>query len=266
MSIYRIVTIVLVKNEDIFLKQVLNNIVGFSDKVVIADNLSSDKTSEIAVEFCRQSNKFEYHRIKHPRLSHDLVKGYAGERVWIFGVDGDEIYDPNGLKTLRQKLTCGMYSEEWMLLGNVLHCVSLDCEKNIAKGYLAPPSRSMTKLYNFSTIESWGGNNPERLHGGEIIFRSGYGAAARKYLHDQYRWDDSFFRCLHACFLRRSSLERRRKDILMRPNIADGMRKTLPVRIAERALKVMGIEPKSSFKMEKYMQGPLLEVSTEDFF
>ena len=60
-----------------------------------------------------------------------------------------------------------------MILGNVLNCITFNPAIGQAGGYLAPPCRSMTKLYNFNAIESWAGPCPERLHGGDGI-RVGY--------------------------------------------------------------------------------------------
>jgi hypothetical protein len=261
----QIVTVMLVKNEDIFLQRVLQSISEFSDEIIIADNCSTDETAEIADRFVRSSSKFHYQQITDPRNSHELIQGHAGKNVWVFGVDGDELYDAGGLRMLRSQLLDGKYDDYWMLLGNVLHCTKLDSVTRVARGYMAPPCRSMTKLYNFSLINSWNGNCQERLHGGLLKFKEGYGPDVRKYLYKEVGWDDSIFRCLHLCFLPRSSNDRNTGKIMMRPNIADAMVNSLARRIKDRVLKMVGKVPDSTLKRQKYMRGAQLELSVEAF-
>ena len=48
------------------------------------------------------------HRFKHVRVievddaydTHKYVEPFVGKDCWVFGVDGDEIYDPDGLARL----------------------------------------------------------------------------------------------------------------------------------------------------------------------
>ncbi len=101
----------------------------------------------------------------------------------------------------------GNFDDDWALFGNVVNCVDLDLKRHKARGYLSPPSRSMTKLFNFSALESW--NGPcERLHGGDKQFRAGFRENQRRSLNEQNSWDESFFRCLHLCFVQRSTKEK----------------------------------------------------------
>src|SRR5207302_4606979 len=90
----------------------------------------------------------------------------------------------------------------------------------MAEGHLAPPCRSMTKLYNFKAITDWPGCT-QRLHGGEPQFRKGYDSLQRRNLHCEYGWEESFFRCLHLCFLRRSTID---SNTLVRPNVTESYR------------------------------------------
>jgi hypothetical protein len=266
MSSIQIITIVLVKNEDIYLRRVLKNILDFSDKIIIADNCSEDNTSSIAADFSEIHKKVEYKKISLPSESHDLIKNYAGQNVWIFGVDGDELYDTHRLEYLKRELQQGKYNNFWMVLGNVLNCLELDEQNGRAKGYLAPPCRSMTKLYNFSQIESWEGACTERLHGGVINFKHGFSPGIRKYIYKEIQWDESIFRCLHLCFLVRSSLDKVSNGILMRQNIADMKQRSLFRKMADYLLKYVGKEPVSDLKKDKYMRGVIHEVSTNPFF
>lgn len=204
MNKIQIIGSVQVKNEDVFVEQVARNIIDFCDKIIITDNLSTDRTYEICRELSHQYPKIELVSIDHPREAALLLEPYYGTNSWVFGVDGDEIYDPVQLHAMRARLLRGEFSEHWCVFGNVLNVVSLDMKLRKAKGYLAPPSRSMTKLYNFSMIENWV-NCPERLLGDEILFKEGFHVGMRKYLHEETPWEESEFRCLHMPFMKRSS-------------------------------------------------------------
>jgi len=262
----KIVGIILVRNEDIFLGQVLRNIAAFCDQLIVADHASTDKTAAVAREFCAEQQHGVYHRINHPRESHALIEEYAGKNVWIFAVDGDELYDPEQLVELRRRLLTGVYDEYWMIFGNVVNCIAVDPDRKTASGYMAPPCRSMTKLYNFNAIVSWDGDCPERLHGGKVVFKPGYDSDKRYYHYKEVPWEDSVFRCLHLCFLPRSSKDRHpERQLLMRKNIADSMSENIFQRLAARLFKKFGIHETSPLKREKYMRGEIREVDIRSF-
>lgn len=260
-----IIGIVLIQNEDLFIDRVLTNIIGFCDEIIVADNFSTDQTSDKVKDLQQQQSKIRYHSIRNPSLSHDLISGYAGEKTWIFAVDGDEVYDPVGLQKLRTRIIAGEYDSQWMILGNALNCIEFNPKKGYARGYLAPPCRSMTKLYNFRAIEAWAGPCPERLHGGDVCFRRGYDKSLRLELHKDVTWNESDFRCLHLCFIRRSSLEKDNTGRVIRKNISDMLSEGICARIKTRCFNLMGITQKSSWKREKYMRGKLVEKNIEPF-
>lgn len=266
---FKIVGIVLVKNEDIYIEQVLLNILAFCDKVIVADHHSTDNTSQILQRLSSAHSKIEYHLIKDLSESHDLIADYAGDRVWMFAVDGDEIYDPQGLQYFRKELLKGLYDNQWLIFGNVLNCTSIIPEKKIAEGYLAPPCRSMTKLYNFSLIDSWVGSSGERLHGGDITFKEGYSKALRFPLHEETSWNDAKLRCLHMCFLQRSTQQKELKGhYLPRPNPADILSRSIVQRLAVFLKSMFGIPEvgKTEWKMEKFTRGELVEKNVQGFF
>ncbi len=269
MTAPRIIGIVLVKNEDLFIERVLTNLLDFCDEIIVADNMSSVGTAEKIKLLSRQHTKIKYHRIEKISYSHEFIKGYAGKNVWVFGVDGDEIYDPEGLIAFRKELLAGKYDKWWMILGNVLHCTGFDNVKKMVTGHLAPPCRSMTKLYNFGIIESWEGSSGERLHGGEVVFKTGYGKELRCYLYEEVSWEKSLFRCLHMCFLQRSSKQKSWKgQYLPRPNPADILSQTR-VQWAWSALrKAIGVpvQGKQEWKIEKFTRGPIETVNVTNFF
>jgi glycosyltransferase involved in cell wall biosynthesis len=262
----RIIGVILVRDEDLFVEQAVRNVLDFCDEIFLADNGSRDGTLPILERLAAEHpEKLRLRRIEHPRESHDLVKGFAGQAVWVFGVDGDELYDPEGLEQLRARLLAGEHADEWLVRGNVLHCVDLDADRSTARGYLSPPAPSMTKLHNFSLIESWDGQgrNPERLHGRDGL-RFKAGRSERKLeLNRETTWEDSFFRCLHVCFLPRSTLD---GGVTARRNIPDqNAPRRLPRRIWTRLKELAGRTEQSAWK-EHYRVGPVADVSAEPFF
>ncbi len=269
MIVKKIVGIVLVKNEDIFISRVLLNILHFCDEIIVADNASTDETAEKIQQLSRQHHKIQYHRITTISVSHDLIQGYAGRDVWVFGVDGDEIYDPRGLQSLREQLLAGAYEDWWLIFGNVLHCVALNRDEKTARGHFAPPCRSMTKLYNFAMIESWKSSSGERLHGGEVIFKKGFGPERRFELYKEVPWEESLFRCLHMCFLQRSSIQRSwRGKYVPRPNPADILSRTYLQQSWSLLRKLCGlpVAGKQEWKVDKFTRGPMVSCDVADFF
>lgn len=210
MSSVRIIAIILVKNEDIFIKRVVTNILDFCDEIIITDHMSNDNTHAILQKMKSEYPKIKLLQIDHLKESHKTIEKYAGTDTWMFGVDGDEIYDPEGLKVMRTKLLSGEFQHIWSIKGNALNCTEIDIEKGTAKGYLAPPARSMTKLYNFACINSWT-ECPERLHSGTIRFKNDIDTPVKMNLYKTMNWEQSYFRCLHAVFIQRSSLKNRNR-------------------------------------------------------
>ena len=209
----QIVGIVLVRNEDVFVEQAIRNVAEFCDRIHVVDHLSDDDTWEIVrsleheldhVDACRSSNSAEAHRLLEP---------YAGTPTWVIGVDGDELYDPGGLARFRADLLAGAHEDVFRLKAHVLNCDEIDDAK--ASGWLAPPSRPVTKLFNFGAVTSWT-NSPDPLQGGDVSFKPGYHWESRRDLADETTWERDPLRCLHVCFLRRSSRD-----------AADGTRRNL---------------------------------------
>jgi hypothetical protein len=216
----KIIGILLVKDEDLYVERALRNAIDFCDKVIAVEGPSSDRTLEILRDLERGefSGKLEVHSVTTPAVSHDLIQGYAGTRTWVFGFDGDEIYDPAGLARMRKRLESGEFDKDWCLFGNVLNVRRINVAEGWAQGHLAPPCRSMTKLYNFNAIKAWHGPCRERMHGGEVVFQNGYNEGLRRNLHEEVSWENADFRCLHPCFVRRSSRDAenpRNRDCIM---------------------------------------------------
>lgn len=255
----RIVCIVLIKNEDRFIETVLRNIVDFCDEIIVADDyLTKDKTADIVGKLMAEEPKISYHRIRRTDTSHEMIQHFAGTDTWIFAVDGDEIYDPEGLSLFRPRLESGEFDKWWCIFGNVFNIKSLDEQRGIAEGYLAPPCRSMTKLYNFSAIDAWEGPCRERLHGGTVKFYPGYDASLRCDMYKRIGWESANFRCLHTCFLPRSSLETGK--VCFRLNITD--RTAWPW--WRRLFRIQrGYVP---WKLQVYTRGSLVQKDIRIFF
>src|SRR6266540_3656364 len=166
-----IVGIVLVRNEDVFVEQAIRNVTGFCDRIHALDHVSTDGTWKILQRLERDYPQLDARRSHHADDSHSLLEPYAGTETWVFGVDGDELYDPERLASFRQDLLAGAYDTAFKVASNVLNCVELDQTRRSATGYLSPPSRSITKLYNFAAIDEWRGDGAERARSGDSYAR-----------------------------------------------------------------------------------------------
>jgi hypothetical protein len=260
----KIIGIFLVRNEDIYFKQTVLNILDFCDRILIADNYSTDRTWTQAQNLAKGNDKIECHRIQRTHDSHEMIKEYAGTDTWVFGVDGDEIYDPAGLSLFKEELFEGKYDDWWVVFGNVLNCTKIDLEKKEAEGYLAPPCRSMTKLYNFNAIHRWEGPCLERMLGGTPIFKQGYDLSLRLNLHETIPWESARFRCLHTCFLPRSSQDPAGKTD--RPNPVELSRKNILDKVGLGFLRSLYRENKPDYKKEKYLRGDLVTKNISSFY
>lgn len=202
----QIVGSVLVRNEDRFLERAIRNVAAFCDRIHAVDHSSTDATPDILRSLAGELDHLDVHQSRHSALAHELLEQYAGTPTWVIGVDGDELYDPDGLVRFRDELLGGAHADVFRLKAHVLNCDELDVERGTAGGWLAPPSRPITKLFNFAAVDSWKGI-PEPLQGGDAVFRPGYHWEARRDLATVSTWDSDPLRCLHLCFLRRSSLD-----------------------------------------------------------
>lgn len=258
-----IVGTVLVRNEDVFVERAVRNIVDFCDRILISDNHSTDGTWPILQRLAEEFPHIELARLDHPRDSHALIQPFANTRTWVFGVDGDEIYDPAGLVRLRAEILAGQYDEWWVLFGNVLNCVSLDSSAGTASGYLAPPCRSMTKLYNFDAITAWDGPCTLQFAAGTIRFKPDFDATRRANLFEQTSWEEAHYRCLHTCFMRRSSQDDER--MTSRPNVSENSRRGVMQGLGKVAKWLVGQPEVSNWKQEKYARGEVVTVDARSF-
>lgn len=261
----RIVGIVLVRNEDVFIEQAVRNVAGFCDRIHAVDHMSTDGTWKVLRALSADYEHLEVRRARHAGESHRLIEPYAGTDTWVFGVDGDELYDPGRLAGFREDLLGGAYRAAFKIASNVLNCVELD--RKTAAGYLSPPSRSITKLYNFGAIDDWQGDGSERLHGGTISFRSGYDERAVDNIGERMSWEETPLRCLHGCFLRRSTQDAR-SDTAPRPILEhSGMHdRSLSGALKRKLRRHAPPAETTDWKRQKYMRGDLVTVDATPFF
>jgi hypothetical protein len=257
----QIVGIVLVRNEDLFVERAIRNVAAFCDRIHAVDHVSTDGTWAILRDLAGEYDHLDVRRVSHAGDSHRIVEPYAATPTWVFGVDGDELYDPARLGRFREALLGGAYDHAFKVASNVLNCVELDSAT--AKGYLSPPSRSITKLYNFAALESWRGDGAERLHGGAPVFRAGYDERSVDNIGENLSWDDSPLRCLHVCFLPRSSTD---EGPTIRPILEETtMHDRSWVGALKRRLRGRRPPESSDWKREKYMRGDLVTVDATPF-
>jgi hypothetical protein len=201
-----------------------------------------------------------------------MIEHYAGSDTWILSVDGDELYDPDGLVRFRHDLEGGAHQDVFRVRPAGLHCEELDEFQVLASGYLSPPSRPLVGLLNFAAIESWTDVHSERLHGGAIRFRRGFDLDSWRHLGMEFAWDGSPFRDLHTCFLRRSSADPDVVPLTGRPNLAEtgAFRRDLLGPLERLARRLLGRGPShgleaSDWKAEKYRRGERVTVDASSF-
>ena len=257
-----IIAILLVRNEDRFLDRVLRNIENFCDRIIVTDNGSQDRTKEILHHWQQSCPTLECHSIAHPSESHKRIAGFAGTDTWVFGVDGDEIYDPRGLTHLRHDILAGRYAENWRLVGHTLHCETFNESDSTAAGFMAPPSRTATKLFNFAAIDYWQGC-AQRLHGGDLKFKQGFCETRQYRTFEHTSWDQSDFRCLHMAFVRRSSLQNQKDSA--RLNVSESWAGGWRAGLRRLSALVSGQPPSSNYKQASYRLGERTQVDTRAF-
>jgi len=191
----KIIGIIMVKNEDIYIRRAIENIEDFCDDIIVIDTGSTDNT-RAEVNKTGVSVYTEYDLKK----THRFVEQFVNTDTWVFGVDGDEIYDPEGLKMLRKQITNGFYDEFYQVQGRYLHATCINGAQ--VSGYEGPPSHTPCKLYNMSKIKKWKTDGKHILFLCRPMITEGIKARAL-----QDTWEETPLRCVHTRFLRRSSSE-----------------------------------------------------------
>ena len=268
----RVVGVVLVHNEDVFVDRAVRNVAAFCDRIYAFDHVSSDRTGEVLSELARDLDHVTVQRTDDARDSHRVLEPYAGSETWVLGVDGDELFDPEGLARLRRLLDENAYADAFHVKAHVLNCTVLDEAHGRATGHMAPPYRPVTKLFNMAAVESWTGC-PQRLHGGAPRFRPEFDWSALHYVSEETEWSTDPLRMLHLCFLQRSSADYEPSPVA-RFNLSETGAFRRGARGLSRRLRYRRhIDPRmkayraqgSSWKQEWYSRGPVLSVDARPF-
>ena len=264
MSSKRIIGVCLVRNEEHFAVWSLMNIADFCDHIYVLNNNSTDRTRELIKRVQAKVDHVTLIDVEDAYDTHRFVEPFAGQNVWVFGVDGDEIYDPAGLRRLRPRILSGELDEWWRIHGWSLHVCDLDWAASRATGYVQPATRTITKLYNFSVISAWSQGKHQRLHGQNMTFMSGGGQPRNLDLWHQQSLDTCDLRALHMCFFPRSPLDRAagsrfnpseaRKSRSLRRRIREGI-----------AVRLAFFRQPVPFKDRFYAGGPLESVDVSSF-
>src|SRR5262245_31319385 len=122
----QIVGSVLVRNEDTFVERAIRNVAEFCDRIHAIDHVSTDTTWDILRALAREFDHLDVHRSSNSADAHRLLKPYARTETWVIGVDGDELYDPEGLARLRAQLFGGAHADVFRIKAHVLNCDELD--------------------------------------------------------------------------------------------------------------------------------------------
>lgn len=198
----------LLRDEEYFAAWSLMNAVEFCDRVLVMDNRSRDRTREIVEAVAARYGHIEILDVEDAYDTHKYLEAFAGTRTWVFGVDGDEIYDPAGLARMRTRLLAGEFDAHWRITAHMRHALGVRFDRAEAFGYTQLESPGPTKCYNFGAIARWAPGRHERLHGQKsVVFRPGYTLDGVLNLWQRESWDEACFRCLHLCFMPRSPLD-----------------------------------------------------------
>ena len=261
----QIVGNVLVRNEDLFVEQSIRNVAGFCDRIHAVDHCSSDRTWEILRSLAHELDHLDVRRSRNSATAHRLLAPYAGTETWVLGVDGDELYDPAGLGRLRADLLSGAHADVFRIKAHVLNCDELDLSAAHASGWLAPPSRPVTKLFNFGAVDSWAAS-PDPLQDGHVVFKPGQHWESRRDLADGTTWDTDPLRCLHVCFLPRSSQDEGKAGAGRLSLPESGEYDRGPVGTLMRLVRRPGRERQSTnWKREWYARGERLTIDAAPF-
>ena len=264
MSKTRIVGVCLVRNEENFVAWSILNIADFCDEIIVLDNKSTDRTPEILAALSRRLAHVRVIEVDDAYDTHKYVERFAGNDCWVFGVDGDEIYDAGGLARLRPRILSGEFNDYWRLFGHALHVERIDWAAKTAFGHGQPEARSITKLYNFKAITSWHQGKHQRLHGKSMQFLAGYHLEKEHNVWEAASWSESDLRCLHLCFVSRSPNEQKARG---RPNPSELMKAKAFLRRAVSALGVQrwNLGRRPSYKERFYSKGTIEQVDIAPF-
>jgi hypothetical protein len=268
----RLVGVVLVRNEEVFVEWAIRNAAGACDRIHALDHMSTDSTWAILRRLSTELDHLDAVRSRNALNAHRLLEQYVGSATWVLRIDGDHLFDPGGLAALKEALLVGEHDDVFRVRAHTLHCDDLDEVAGTASGWLAPPSRTGAQLYNLGAVTSWRGG-VEPLIGGDPVFRSGFGWDRMLDLTESTSWETDPLRLLHVCFLRRSSTDAHDLSAgRLNLNEAGTYRHGFAGRL-RRLVRPPGIDPRvralheqgMNWKQDNYRRGPRVSVDATPF-
>jgi len=152
----------IVKNEELFLRPCLENVLPYIDKGVLVDTGSRDKTMEIALDV---QKKFPHLEIKTCDIgpNYDLSKArnvglhsipqndWIDDDIFYFSISGDEVYDES-IKNLREALAKVPKEVVWV------RCFGRGKEKDKdGNDFINPAILARPQIYRFCPGMIWRG-------------------------------------------------------------------------------------------------------------
>jgi len=118
----KIISLIPVKNEDWILNYTLKNVSKFSDHIIVADQMSEDKSREICKKYKKVillDNKEKFHSNKIRWHMLDTARNFEGNNL-IFSIDADEFISPliiNEIENIKNQIKPGTtISFQWIQL------------------------------------------------------------------------------------------------------------------------------------------------------
>lgn len=230
----KLIAVCLVKNEELYIRRVIENVVSHCDEVLVFDNMSDDETAVVVKGLMKAYSNITYQQVHDTSEAQDHIQSYIGEKVWMLVLDGDEIFDPKGISRVARSVKEGKFDDYAWIRSLFFHVDSLDMDLGRASGWMGPPSADSVKLHNLSLIKKWPKDNRTLIQAKTRVFKfpltflshvphpyrsifSFFGFSKwqnklkSKYTYrfaNHYKWENSPLRCLHLRFIDRSSKDK----------------------------------------------------------
>lgn len=246
---------VLAHNQDRWIKTVIENAARAADYMTVIHHESDDDTDD-RIHDADTGRCFaaveKYHDL---RYAHRAVAPHAGEPVWAWQIDGDEIYDPAGLKQLADQCRAGLHDDVWRIHGRYLHVTSINHDDRTVTGHLHQ-GKCGANFYNLSHLERWDADGRRApFMSADIAFKPGRNPQRRDREHERAQWNQSLMRCLHMRFMRQTSRVRDDEGARRSANQVCGW---------GLGVQETGRDPKANHRLS-YRQGPVVTVDATPF-
>lgn len=268
----QIIGVCLIRNEEHFVAWSIMNAIEYCDRILVLDNRSTDRTRSIVEAISGLHSHVEIVDVDDAYDTHRHIEPFVGTRTWVSAIDGDEIYDPIGLSRLRRQIHKGELDSYWALYPHALHLMKANLTEARASGYATPDAKFGMRCFNLDAMVRWHPGRHERLHGlKSIILKPGYSRQDVFMASEHDSWDEASYRCLHLCFMPRSSLDQRTDtnvELSGRHNPSQEMKSGSPWRKLRNAV-MKRLDPghamKTNYKYKHYAKGPVREFDIAAF-